>query len=932
MTKEINMMSGIKLILSGWLILFSFALYAQETPFISHFSRNDYQGLNQNWSLGQSSEGFLFSANSAGLLVSDGQNWKKFELPKGQIIRSLSVTKENQLFSGSYGTFGLWEKDKFGYFYYKDLAENNLDSLNPKEEFWHILPFDDAIYFQSFSIIYKWKNYKVEKIIPPGNIMFLQKVANKIIVPVIGKGLFILNPVDNSFSWIDQSEMLQNETISFIIQDKKDWLIGTQQSGIYRYDGENFKPWENKLNAVLKQKQLNKAIRLADGGLALGTVLDGLFIIDFNGKLKLHLNKENGLQNNTVLSLFEDQSLNLWVGLDKGIDFIHRASPISYFRDTKGILGTVYTAIIDDNLFYVGTNQGVFFKNKWEETPFKLIEGTQGQVWQLLKKHNRLLCGHNNGTFLLANGQPKLISNITGGWFFSEIPGRENELLQSTYTGLVLFSFENKEWIFKKRLDGLNEPIRKILPAGKHYFWALHANDGLYKLKIDWKSSSVVSKIKIGKKEGLPDQTRIDIRLFKDTLIVHAKEVNYYFDESSQRFLPWKHSSPENGDIWLDVQNAYFTYKNNHLKYWKDNQLKAIHPISMIPENEDLVNLNEKEYFVGLEDGYALIPKNENSSIFLTNKNAFPLLSELKGQTKDGKSMVLNWVNKSGVSGIELPPWCYNLKVKFGFPSFENGKLFRFRLIGWQENWSSWQEIKSLNWNNLSPGDYQLEIQSNLSPKILTIPIYMMPHWYQTIAFKIAVTLIFFTISFFLLKAYLKHIEIKHQKQIKKKEFELEQQVIKAKNEQLEADNLNKSRELANATFTLIHKNESLLKVKEELDIMKAESSSKLFDGHYIKLINLLDSQLENEKDWQIFESNFNEVHEIFFKKLKVQFPDLTPGDLKLAAYLKMNLSSKEIAPLLNISNRGVENKRYRLRKKMNLDEDENLTNFMIDY
>jgi hypothetical protein len=182
------------------------------------------------------------------------------------------------------------------------------------------------------------------------------------------------------------------------------------------------------------------------------------------------------------------------------------------------------------------------------------------------------------------------------------------------------------------------------------------------------------------------------------------------------------------------------------------------------------------------------------------------------------------------------------------------------------------------------------------------------------------------------LKAYLKHIEIKHQKQIKKKEFELEQQVIKAKNEQLEADNLNKSRELANATFTLIHKNESLLKVKEELDIMKAESSSKLFDGHYIKLINLLDSQLENEKDWQIFESNFNEVHEIFFKKLKVQFPDLTPGDLKLAAYLKMNLSSKEIAPLLNISNRGVENKRYRLRKKMNLDEDENLTNFMIDY
>jgi DNA-binding CsgD family transcriptional regulator len=73
-------------------------------------------------------------------------------------------------------------------------------------------------------------------------------------------------------------------------------------------------------------------------------------------------------------------------------------------------------------------------------------------------------------------------------------------------------------------------------------------------------------------------------------------------------------------------------------------------------------------------------------------------------------------------------------------------------------------------------------------------------------------------------------------------------------------------------------------------------------------------------------------VHEAFFNRLKAQFPDLTPGDLKLAAYLKMNLSSKEIAPLLNISVRGVENKRYRLRQKVHLDNDANLTEFMIHF
>ena len=921
-----------KIAMTGWLILFSLAIDAQEIPFISHFSVNDYQGLNQNWSLGQSSEGFLFSANSAGLLVSDGQNWRKFELPKGQIIRSLTVTKDNQLFTGSYGTFGIWKKNQSGDFFYTDLAVNKLDSLNLKEEFWHILAYEDQIYFQSFSVIYKLKNNKVKKIIPPGNIMFIQKVDNKLIVPVIGKGLFILHTENDTFSWVGQSEVLQNETVSFIIRDNEDWLIGTQLAGIFRYDGRTFKPWEHSLNREFKQKQLNKAIRLRDGSLVLGTVLDGVYVLDKNAKLKLHLNKENGLQNNTVLSLFEDQSENLWVGLDRGIDFIQRSSPISYFRDAKGILGTVYTAILDGNRFYVGTNQGVFLKNKTENGPFKLIPGTQGQVWQLMKIKGQLLCGHNNGTYFLDNGKPVLISNITGGWSFSKIPSMENQLLQSTYTGLVLFSFENNKWIFKKRLDGLNEPVRKILPAGDNYFWALHANDGLYKLQINWQKNEVVAKIKMGKKDGLSDQTRMDIRFFKDTLIVHASGLNYYFDQSTKKFKSWRASALEKQDIWLDVEDAFFTYRHNQLKYWKDNLIQAIHHITMIPENEEIVDLNEKEFFVGLEDGYALIPKEEQAGSLAQNKHKGPLLSEMRGQTKDGKSIFLNWKNQDGINRVILPPSCYNVKINFGFPSFENDKLFRFRLLGWQENWSAWQELKSLNWNNLSPGDYQLEIQSNLSPKLLKVHLTVQPHWYQTVAFKAGVLLLLLVLSYLLLKSYLKNIEIRHQKQIKKKEFELEQQVIKAKNEQLEADNLNKSRELANATFTLIHKNESLLKVKEELDIIKSEPSSKFFDGHYKKLISLLDSQLENEKDWQIFESNFNEVHEIFFKKLKAHFPDLTPGDLKLAAYLKMNLSSKEIAPLLNISIRGVENKRYRLRKKMNLEEEENLTNFMIDY
>jgi len=88
---------------------------------------------------------------------------------------------------------------------------------------------------------------------------------------------------------------------------------------------------------------------------------------------------------------------------------------------------------------------------------------------------------------------------------------------------------------------------------------------------------------------------------------------------------------------------------------------------------------------------------------------------------------------------------------------------------------------------------------------------------------------------------------------------------------------------------------------------------------------------MTDERDWNLFESSFNEAHESFFKKLKVHHPDLVPNDLKLCAYLRMNMNSKEMASLLNISLRGVEIRRYRLRKKLNLEHDKNLVEFLME-
>jgi len=132
--------------------------------------------------------------------------------------------------------------------------------------------------------------------------------------------------------------------------------------------------------------------------------------------------------------------------------------------------------------------------------------------------------------------------------------------------------------------------------------------------------------------------------------------------------------------------------------------------------------------------------------------------------------------------------------------------------------------------------------------------------------------------------------------------------------------------------MTLLRKNEHLTHLKEELQKQKKELGPRFPNYYYRKLLQLIDKGISSEEDWKQFEFHFDQAHENFIKRLKKNYPDLTQADLKLCAYLRLNLSSKEIAPLLNISLRGVEVRRYRLRKRLNLNTEDNLVEFLLNF
>jgi len=125
-------------------------------------------------------------------------------------------------------------------------------------------------------------------------------------------------------------------------------------------------------------------------------------------------------------------------------------------------------------------------------------------------------------------------------------------------------------------------------------------------------------------------------------------------------------------------------------------------------------------------------------------------------------------------------------------------------------------------------------------------------------------------------------------------------------------------------------KNEALYDLKEQLKHISQKVNPDA-QKYLQKLIKNIERNTSQKEDWEKFELHFDQVYENFTKRIREKYPNLTPNDIKLCAYLRMNLSTKEIAPLLNISIRGVEISRYRLHKKLNMPQNENLIDFMMN-
>ncbi len=962
------------------------------TPRVINYDVSLISAGSQTWMIDESPSGLVFFANNDGVLVFDGKQWQVYALPGGVVVRSVLAYSDSIIYAAGFNEFGYFCKD-----YEKGYVYHSLVHLLPADkkdfgEVWKIHALHHGVLFQSYEqiMIFKPDSFTDEeksmsaevnqsKANEPNNRSGLPKEIQVISAPssfhfsfqlhgdlfIVDVGLGLHRLLGDQLVLLPGASSLQGEEIWAVLPYGNELLLATDNDGIYIFNGARLKEWKNSAADMLRQCQVYSACPLSNHRYAFGTVQNGLLICDTSGIILQLINFDKGLQNNTVLSVFPDQFNNLWLGLDGGIDYVEINSPLRYLSYPHQV-SAGYTSILKDGILYLGTNRGVFYQ-VWNDLStlggqdFRLIPGTEGQVWSLQEIDKTILCGHNSGVFQISGTDIRKVTGSQGAWMFLKPTKNSAIILAGTYNGLVRFEKQNGNWLAGTRISGFRESSRFIVPASDSSLWISHGYKGVFRVHFNNDYSEISSVEHFGKAQGLPSDFTIQVCQIKDRAVFTTPEGLFTFNENSKKFFyndslnrlfdvkqlrALKEDS--GGNVWYftDSQPGVFrlqedgNYVNVSMPFreLKDQFIKGFEHVQPIDESDVLI---------GVQKGFV----HYNTNVVKSYQQAYnSFITELFLPSCD--SVLLKGAETFFVARHPIAYQHNRLQFKFSANYNENPNetLFSTYLEGFDESWSAYQKTSFREFTNLPSGPYTFYVKAkniyDYESKTASLQFELSPPWYLSWYAYLLYTFMLFLVLFLIRIYLIRRIAIANQqeeerqkqvyeakeKQLKSEAIEAEKEVIRLRNENLRAAMRQKDKELANSTMQMIQKSKTLTLIKKDIEKLSKDIRDDLLKAQFGGLIRKIDREINSDQQWEVFEKHFENVYEEFLKRLKNSYPDLSPREMKLCAYLRLNISSKEIAALMNISTRGVEISRYRLRKKLSLDHQVNLTDFIMSF
>ena len=917
-------------------------------PFITSFDISEL-GVRNVEQLKQAENGLYYMATSAGLLETDGINHFLYRKGKLTNLSSIYIASDTLIYSAGIGGFGLWKKNDYGRFEYTSLhyvAPTKEDYLQPT--FNNIVSHQNQMVFKSQDQLFFFnpKDGDITTLKAPEYYKNIFKTSSHLFFSDFQGSIYTIQGGDMAF--FEDFKQTSNDLINVFEIAQNDFVFIFKNGQVWSKKGTSTR---NVVN--LKSIVINTAIRNKNDEIVIGTNQNGIYILDNQFRPKKTIIDSDGLRSNYVKGLYEDAQENLWAISDIEIHNIKQNDVVHYIKESKN-QGQSHGFILHNNLFLNATNQGLFSTDIGSKNSrASLVKNSQGFNWHIEKIDNTVFVCHEKWIFIYERDNSlKLLHPVNGVWDFKQHDSRKDLIYCGTYNGILILKKYNGKWSFYKRLDGFYDSSR-FMEFDKNYLWVCHPAKGFFKLELSDNLENIKS-FEFLKNFNSDDELFYNY-FFKlnDALIFYNPEGFYKYDDTDKAF----YKSSAVTEMFKGISDLSFVKQLDNSLWFSTNQNIGLFDLAQQKatsfKNKKIKTLGDFSKFKRLNEKYVLF--NSENQVFVFNEEAI-------AQNKRGSILqkpLIKTVKFVGINdtirysivqdNIKSFPYANNsLSIQAQLPKYlgSSTHVVEYK-VNDEGKWLEADDNLVIKLNGLETNSYEVFIrtsdQMGSFSEEMVIPFKIKPKWYLSraafsIYFLITIGIILFIVITQEARNKKKRERLLKKEKRKQKERISRLEVQKLKDEKtmlaLEQDKLqleikNRNQELAFSTYNNIKKNDLLINLKNHIFKLNDVKKEKELSPKMRSIVKRIDIELKETYDWVKFEFHFKKSNPDFFSKLDDLHPDLTPNDIRICAFIKLNIPNKQMASLLNINPKSLEMTRYRLRKKLGLAERSNLYNYI---
>lgn len=728
----------------------------------------------QNWSVTQDPRGVIYVANQSGVLTYDGERWRFVPIRQRTPVRTVVTGPDGTVYAGTYNEIGYLAPDSVGSQHYVSLVDHVDPTLRDFGNVWGGVATSSGVYFQARRTLFRWDGTKMHTWTTADSTHFYKVFVVRDTVYVAQENARLKRIVDGRLEPVPGSERFADASATAVLPFGDDeLLVGTVTSDLFVSRDGRFEPFETEADPFLKTNELYDAVRLPNGTYAFATLWGGVVTVDVEGRTLRLLDEQAGLVDDDVKSLYVDRQDGLWLACEDGLARADVMQPLSSYDERAGLDAVGLSLAQHQRMLYVGASSGIFRLDRRRSSDgtvrplFVRIPGLRGQVFHLLSTRGGLLAATDRGVYVVRGDQAQLVGEPRTAFSLHQSRQTPSRVYVGYVDGIGLLEQggpapQTAGWTVGPRLEGLDKGIFFMEEDATGTLWASSAHSGLWRIPTPGRLADAGPVYEVASEGETPqhifrmaflpdDGLRIITRdgvarpvVDADSIVTLVPDTTLNDVIGGLRRVVNIDVAPD-GDLW-----AFSAFDDIYwLRSRGDDGYDVETPFAPVPDFKvytSLVREDGRLWVVGEKGVMRHVPRDYPRadapiatlvrSVTITERD-----SMLYGGT-GGTPETLSASTDEGDparSGPRLDYSSNSIRFEFAAPGFggEENIEYRFRLKGFDDEWSTWTREARKEYTNLPPGAYRFHVEAR-NPRMWTAEeaayaFVVLPPWYRTV-------------------------------------------------------------------------------------------------------------------------------------------------------------------------------------------------------